>query len=106
MKFTRALAAPLIAAAMLAGGGAALASTTNTSATNSSAAAAGAKPTVVLVHGAFADSTSWSSEIQFLQARGYPVVAVANPLGGVASDSAYLLSVLKTISGPIVLVGH
>ena len=61
---------------------------------------------MVLVHGAFADSSSWSQEIQFLQAKGYPVVAVANPLRDVASDSAYLLSVLKTISGPIVLVGH
>ena len=64
------------------------------------------KPTIVLVHGAFADSSSWSSEIAFLQAKGYPVVAVANPLRGVASDSAYLLSVLQTIQGPIVLVGH
>jgi pimeloyl-ACP methyl ester carboxylesterase len=109
MKFTRALAVPLIAAGVLAAGGAALASTTNGSAAGAGAAASGApgaKPTVVLVHGAFADSTSWSSEIAFLQARGYPVIAVANPLRGVASDSAYLLSVLKTISGPIVLVGH
>jgi pimeloyl-ACP methyl ester carboxylesterase len=107
MKFTRALAVPLIAAAVLAGGGAALASTTDSHAASAAAGSgAGAKPTVVLVHGAFADSTSWSSEIQFLQAKGYPVIAVANPLRGVASDSAYLLSVLKTISGPIVLVGH
>ena len=60
----------------------------------------------MLVHGAFADSSSWSAEIAFLQAKGYPVIAVANPLRGVASDSAYLLSVLKTIHGPIVLVGH
>jgi pimeloyl-ACP methyl ester carboxylesterase len=108
-KFTRALVAPLIAAAMLAGGGAALASTTNSTTAVADASvrgATGAKPTIVLVHGAFADSTSWSSEIQFLQAKGYPVVAVANPLRGVASDSAYLLSVLATISGPIVLVGH
>ncbi len=59
-----------------------------------------------IAHGAFADSSSWSSEIQFLQKNGYPVLAVANPLRGVASDSAYPLSVLKTISGPIVLVGH
>jgi pimeloyl-ACP methyl ester carboxylesterase len=108
-KLTRALAVPLIAAAVLAGSGAALASTAHggvaqagTSQTGTSAG----KPTVVLVHGAFADSSSWSQEIQFLQAKGYPVVAVANPLRGVASDSAYLLSVLKTISGPIVLVGH
>jgi pimeloyl-ACP methyl ester carboxylesterase len=103
MKLRRALAVPLVAAAVLTGGGAALASTTSTT-TNTSAS--DAKPTIVLVHGAFADSTSWSSEIQFLQKKGYPVVAVANPLRGVASDSAYLLSVLQTISGPIVLVGH
>jgi pimeloyl-ACP methyl ester carboxylesterase len=109
MKLTRALAVPLVAAAVLAGGGGALASTTSSSAANSISTksdASDAKPTVVLVHGAFADSTSWSNEIQFLQNKGYPVIAVANPLRGVASDSAYLLSVLKTISGPIVLVGH
>jgi pimeloyl-ACP methyl ester carboxylesterase len=114
MKLTRALAVPLIAAAMLTGGSAALASTANSSTANTSTTdtsttdrgASAVKPTIVLVHGAFADSTSWSSEIAFLQERGYPVVAVANPLRGVASDSAYLLSVLKTISGPIVLVGH
>lgn len=69
-------------------------------------AARQAKPTVVLVHGAFADSSSWSSEISILQRRGYPVLAVANPLRGVASDASYLESVLATIKGPIVLVGH
>jgi pimeloyl-ACP methyl ester carboxylesterase len=108
-KLTRALAAPLIAAAVLAGSGAALASTAHGGAVEARTSQAGTsagKPTVVLVHGAFADSSSWSSEIQFLQAKGYPVIAVANPLRDVASDSAYLLSVLKTISGPIVLVGH
>lgn len=105
MKLTRALAVPLVAAAVLTGGGAALAGTTNNAVATRSVASA-TKPTIVLVHGAFADSTSWTSEIQFFQAEGYPVVAVANPLRGVASDSAYLLSVLQTISGPIVLVGH
>ena len=60
----------------------------------------------MLVHGAFADSSSWDQEIQFLQNQGYPVIAVANPLRDVGSDLAYLLSVLKTIPGPIVLVGH
>ena len=60
----------------------------------------------MLVHGAFADSSSWDQEIQFLQNQGYPVIAVANPLRDVGSDSEYLLSVLKTIPGPIVLVGH
>jgi len=107
-KVTRALAVPLVAAAVLGGGGAAFASVTSTGAAHAQAAknAPTVKPTIVLVHSAFADSTSWSSEIAFLQAKGYPVIAVANPLRGVASDSAYLLSVLQTISGPIVLVGH
>jgi pimeloyl-ACP methyl ester carboxylesterase len=108
-KLTRALVVPLAAAAVLAGGGAALASTANTGAAHAQTARSGSpavKPTIVLVHGAFADSSSWTSEIGFLQAKGYTVVAVANPLRDVASDSAYLLSVLQTISGPIVLVGH
>jgi pimeloyl-ACP methyl ester carboxylesterase len=108
-KLTRALVVPLAAAAVLAGGGAALASTANTGAAHAQTATSGSsavKPTIVLVHGAFADSSSWTSEIGFLQAKGYTVVAVANPLRDVASDSAYLLSVLQTISGPIVLVGH
>jgi|SRR5262245_8953244 len=64
------------------------------------------KPTVVLVHGAFADASSWNSEIKKLQGDGYTVLAPANPLRSIASDAAYLRSVLATISGPIVLVGH
>jgi pimeloyl-ACP methyl ester carboxylesterase len=64
------------------------------------------KPTIVLVHGAFADASSWSGVTERLQRRGYTVVAPANPLRGVASDAAYLRSLLTTISGPIVLVGH
>lgn len=64
------------------------------------------RPTIVLVHGAFADSSSWSGEVERLQNRGYQVIAVANPLRSVASDTAYLTSVLATIPGPIVLVGH
>ena len=66
----------------------------------------GPKPTVVLVHGGWADSSGWNAEVASLQARGYPVIAPANPLRGLASDSAYLRSVLQTITGPIVLVGH
>ncbi|MFF3248703.1 alpha/beta fold hydrolase [Streptomyces sp. NPDC002870] len=65
-----------------------------------------AKPTVVLVHGAFADSSSWNGVIKRLQRDGYPVVAPANPLRGLASDAAYLKSVLKSVKGPIVLAGH
>jgi pimeloyl-ACP methyl ester carboxylesterase len=65
-----------------------------------------AKPTVVLVHGAWADSSGWGGVIARLQRAGYPVIAPANPLRGLASDSAYLASVVASISGPVVLVGH
>jgi pimeloyl-ACP methyl ester carboxylesterase len=64
------------------------------------------KPSIVLVHGAWADGSSWSSVISRLQEEGYTVYAPPNPLRGLASDSAYLASFLKTITGPIVLVGH
>lgn len=68
---------------------------------------ADAKPTVVLVHGGFADATnSWKGVVERLQDQGYPVVAPANPLRGLATDSAYIASVLDSIEGPIVLVGH
>jgi pimeloyl-ACP methyl ester carboxylesterase len=68
--------------------------------------AAAVKPTIVLVHGAWADSSSWDGEISRLQADGYPVIAPANPLRSLSGDAAYIASVLKTIEGPIVLVGH
>ena len=110
MKLRRALVVPVTAGVLLAGGGAALASTADSGAAHAkasvSSSSSAVKPTIVLVHGAFADSSSWDQEIQFLQNQGYPVIAVANPLRDVGSDSAYLLSVLKTIPGPIVLVGH
>jgi pimeloyl-ACP methyl ester carboxylesterase len=64
------------------------------------------KPTIVLVHGAFADASGWTASIKQLSRQGYPVIAPANPLRGVAADSAYLVSILATITGPIVLVGH
>lgn len=67
---------------------------------------AGPKPTVVLVHGAFADAAGWNDVVRNLQRKGYPVLAPANPLRGVDSDAAYLRSVLATVTGPIVLVGH
>lgn len=66
----------------------------------------GPKPTVVLVHGAFADASGWADVTTKLQRRGYTVIAPANPLRGVASDSAYVASVLASIEGPIVLAGH
>ena len=64
------------------------------------------KPTIVLVHGAWADASSWSSVIKRLQSDGYTVYAPPDPLRGIASDAGYLESFLKTIRGAIVLVGH
>ena len=66
----------------------------------------GPKPTIVLVHGAWADSGSWNGVIWRLQLAGYTVDAPPNPLRGVSYDSAYLADFLSTITGPIVLVGH
>src|SRR5229473_1895525 len=62
--------------------------------------------TVVLVHGAFADASSWTGVIERLQAAGVQVTAPANPLRGLSSDSAYLASVLNQIPGPVLAVGH
>jgi pimeloyl-ACP methyl ester carboxylesterase len=71
------------------------------------AAAAGqTKPTIVLVHGAFASASGWTGVIQRLEAQGYTVDAPPNPLQGVAYDSQTLADFLATINGPIVLVGH
>ncbi|MEU3607663.1 alpha/beta hydrolase [Streptomyces sp. NPDC035033] len=65
-----------------------------------------AKPTVVLVHGAFADASGWNEVAKRLQHRGYEVVAPANPLRGLGNDSTYTAGVLKSIKGPVILVGH
>jgi pimeloyl-ACP methyl ester carboxylesterase len=62
--------------------------------------------TVVLVHGAFADASSWTGVIERLQASGVQVTAPANPLRGLSIDSAYLASVLNQIPGPVLVVGH
>ena len=62
--------------------------------------------TVVLVHGAFADASSWNGVITRLQAKGVPVTAPANPLRGITADSAYIAEVLEQIEGPVVAVGH
>jgi pimeloyl-ACP methyl ester carboxylesterase len=64
------------------------------------------KPTVVLVHGAFADASGWNGVAARLVHDGYPVIAPANPLRSVSTDAAYLASVLATLSGPVVLVAH
>jgi pimeloyl-ACP methyl ester carboxylesterase len=65
-----------------------------------------ATPTVVLVHGAFADASSWNGVIELLQAKGVPVIAPANPLRGIAHDSAYTAAVFEQIEGPVLAVGH
>ncbi|WP_433125486.1 alpha/beta fold hydrolase [Micromonospora sp. CA-240977] len=64
------------------------------------------RPTIVLAHGAFADSSGFQDVIRRLLAAGYPVVAAPNPLRGVASDAAGVKALLDRIEGPIVLVGH
>jgi pimeloyl-ACP methyl ester carboxylesterase len=62
--------------------------------------------TVVLVHGAFADASGWAGVIERLQMAGVRVLAPANPLRGIAADSAYIASVLQQIPGPVLAVGH
>src|SRR6476646_4605487 len=63
-------------------------------------------PTVLLVHGAFADASGWNDVCQQLQAKGVQVIAPANPLRGVSIDSAYVASVFDQIPGPVLAVGH
>jgi len=64
------------------------------------------KPTVVLVHGAFAESSSWNGVAAQLLKQGYPVIAAANPLRGVKQDSDYVADIVEHTAGPVVLVGH
>jgi pimeloyl-ACP methyl ester carboxylesterase len=71
-----------------------------------SATGTSAAPTVVLVHGAFADASSWAGVITELEARGVNVVAPANGLRGIGPDAAYLTSFVDQLGGPVVLVGH
>ncbi|GAB2859227.1 alpha/beta hydrolase [Pseudoduganella ginsengisoli] len=65
-----------------------------------------AKPTIVFVHGAFADSSSWDGVAKKLAGKGYPVLSVANPLRGVGADARYAANVIQSVKGPVVLVGH
>lgn len=68
--------------------------------------AADERPTIVLVHGAFAEASSWNGVIGVLEKDGYPVVAAANPLRSVKGDADYIGQILESIQSPIVLVGH
>jgi pimeloyl-ACP methyl ester carboxylesterase len=70
------------------------------------AASGGPKPTIVLEHGAWADTSSWNGVVRRLQADGYTVYAPPNPLQGLTYDSAFLADFLHSVSGPIVVVGH
>ncbi|QFY13405.1 alpha/beta fold hydrolase [Nonomuraea phyllanthi] len=65
-----------------------------------------AKPTIVLVHGAWADASSWNGVVKRLQDDGYAVRAIANPLRSLSGDAASVKTFLETLTGPIVLVGH
>ena len=64
------------------------------------------KPTIVLVHGAFAESSSWDGVIDPLRSEGHSVIAAANPLRGLASDAAAVADVVRSVEGPVVLAGH
>jgi pimeloyl-ACP methyl ester carboxylesterase len=64
------------------------------------------KPTIVLVHGAWADASGFAGEIRALQDRGFRAVGFANPLRGLADDARYLADFLRSLAGPLVLVGH
>lgn len=65
-----------------------------------------AKPTIVLIHGAWADTSSWSGEVKSLRDEGYSARAIANPLEGLTTDAETVAYFLKSIRGPVVLVGH
>ncbi len=64
------------------------------------------KPTIVLVHGAFAESASWNGSIHRLLDQGFHTIAAANPLRSIAGDTAFLSAIVRSIKGPVVLVGH
>ena len=96
-----ALAAAAAAALLVPAGQAATAHASAGTATDS-----GPKPSIVLVHGAWADSSSWDAVAGLLQHDGYTVYVPPNPLLGLSYDSEYLRDFLNTVSGPIILVGH
>ncbi len=100
----------LTGAAMVLAAGAAFGASTPVASAGGDAAASpdrhGTKPTVVLEHGAFAETSSWNGVIERLRADGYPVVAAANPLRGIRNDATALRSVLDHVEGPKILVGH
>jgi pimeloyl-ACP methyl ester carboxylesterase len=105
---TAALLASLAGLVLSQVGAADAAGTTTAGAATAGAGTAhgGSKPTVVLVHGAWADSGSWDQVVARLQRQGYTVIAFPTPLRSLPDDSAYLAAFLRSVPGPIVLVGH
>ena len=113
MRLTRPLLIILAGALALSGlllasslTGAAHAATLRTGRTGVAADISGAKPTIVLVHGAWADSGSWNAVTAILQHDGYTVYAPPNPLLGLTDDTTALTDFLQSVTGPVVLVGH
>ncbi|MEV4020770.1 alpha/beta hydrolase [Nonomuraea angiospora] len=96
-QFRRLLAVVAIAVLTVAGAASAQAQTTTEG---------GTKPTVVLVHGAFADASGFDQVIGLLQRAGFPVIAPANPLRDTTGDATYVSSILDTITGPVILAAH
>ena len=98
----------LEAGAALAGSAALMATPGAATAAAGEGATSGSKvkPTIVLVHGGYADSSCWNAVIQELQGKGYTTIAGSNPLRGIPTDAPYIASLLDSISGPIVLVAH
>jgi pimeloyl-ACP methyl ester carboxylesterase len=96
------------AGAALAGSAALMATPLGAAAVSADAATPGrrTKPTIVMVHGGYADSSCWNGTIQKLQHKGYTTIAGSNPLRGVATDAPYIASLLDSIKGPVVLVAH
>lgn len=98
----------LSAGAALAGSAAILASSQATAAATAlpSRQKQDVKPTIVLVHGGYADSSCWNATIQELQHKGYGTICGSNPLRGIPVDAPYIASLLDSVSGPVVLVAH
>ncbi|MCX4538424.1 alpha/beta hydrolase (plasmid) [Streptomyces sp. NBC_00841] len=95
-----------IATGAAAAASAALLTPASATATTTGDAKPGTKPTIVLVHGGYADSSCWNGVIQELQGQGYTTIAGSNPLRGIPTDAPYIGSLLDSISGPVVLVAH
>jgi pimeloyl-ACP methyl ester carboxylesterase len=108
LRFILLITVLAIAGLLFAAGqvGSAHAATARTARASTATWTDGPKPTIVLVHGAWADASSWDGVIARFRQEGFTAVAAPNPLRGLTSDSTYLADFLSSIQGPIVLVGH